>query len=401
MHRNENYYDLVANGLRMFGYVGDDAFSAYINDSFADKYNFKQFAQEGFSLSDDVRIDPRWVQAETQSKIHSLAAFVDLDSDGPTKGVGSMEIQSGTMPTFKHEIKLNRKIINEQVMLAKEFGKVTDPMLEKVMDVLYNSVDQLLGGNYNTLAYMRHQIVSTGALKMDEVNNPFGVGFTANFGTKYKAKNTQKSAWYAKAASTGVITQETPVTNGTVNPIQLMRDVKRNAEQKDFMPQGHWEVSKTTWDALMQMPYFREMYVMYSRPDVTDATNRKVLAGMTSDDAIKAFIEERMGAKIRIIDTLFRVEKFDKAKGANDSYLDGFAEGVLVYVPDGELGTIQSCKPIALMSSASRVAHLDGGRTMLRSTFNDKTMEQIIETEVTSLLVPSKTRWTYYLEVKK
>lgn len=400
LHRDKEFYDLVAGGLRSIGYDGPDGFQMFIEDSFAKKYNFKKLAQMGFVLSENFDIDTRWVQAEARSNVHSLAAFVDIDSDGPTKGTEGLELNTGTMPTFKHEIKLNRKIISEQLRIARELGGVTDEMMSKVVKLLFNSVDQLVGGNYNTMAYMRERIVSTGKLEINAVNNPFGVSFVADFGKSYRTKNSSTSEWYAKSG-VGVVTQEANVTSGAISPLQVLKDVKHRAEQKDFAPKGHWEMSRTTWDDLTKLQYFRDMYVAYTRPDIKDAATIKAYGAMTSDDALRKFIEDRIGAPIVIIDTNFRVEKFDKAKGTNDSFIEGFEEGVLVYVPDGEIGEIQCAKPIAMATPSSRLAFLDGGRTMVRSTFNDKNMEQIIETEITGLLVPNKMRWMYYVKVKK
>lgn len=91
-----------------------------------------------------------------------------------------------------------------------------------------------------------------------------------------------------------------------------MRDVKRNSEQKDFAPAGHWEVSKTTWDDLMMLPYFRNLYVTYTRPDVTDDANKKALGSLIDDETLKAFIEARVGAPIVVIDAISVVEKYNK-----------------------------------------------------------------------------------------
>lgn len=396
--RNKEFYDIVAHGLASVGYVGKNAFNDYVNDAFAEKYNAeKTFAQAGFPLNPDIPINPTFEQLEATIRPYTMAAYVDIDSDGPTKSTDGMTLKYGGMPTFKHEITLSRKVIREKMQLASAIGNTTPDINDTVMRLLFNGTDTLLGGNYNTMLYQRHQIVSNqGKLVINANNNPMGVAVELDFGVP--AKNIQTSVWYTK--SDGAVTQATAVGN-TIDPVKLMRDVKYKAEHEDFAPAGHWEMSKKTFDDLLSLTYFRELYVTWARPDITSAANKKAFASLVDDEALKAFIEARIGAKIVIVDAMASVEKYNKESGKMEyANLDSFNEGVLVYVPDGAIGDAQFGRPIAMETPGARIALFDGGRTMLRSVFEDKTMTQVIGSEVTGLCVPNKTRWMYYLTVK-
>ena len=396
--RNKEFYDIVAHGLASVGYTGQAAFHEYVNETFADKYNAeKTFAQAGFPLNPNIPLNPTYEQLEATIRPYSMAGYVDIDSDGPTKSTEGFMLKMGSMPTFKHEITLSRKTIREKMLLAESIGKTNDDINSTVMRLLFNGVDNLLGGNYNTMLYQRHQIVSNqGKLVIDANNNPMGYAIEIDFGVP--TANKKVSKWYTKTAD--AVTQDSAVGT-TIDPIKVMRDVKYNAEHNDFAPAGHWEVSKKTFDDLLAMPYFREMYVMWARPDITNAANRKAFGALVDDDTIKTFLEARIGAKIVVIDAMATVEKFDKASGKMSySNLDSFNEGVLVYVPDGAIGDSQFGRPIAMETPGARIAMYDGGRTMLRSVFEDKTMTQVIGSEVTGLVVPNKVRWMYYLTVK-
>ena len=396
--RSKDFYDIVAHGLASVGYTGQSAFHQYVNETFADKYNAeKTFAQAGFPLNPDVPINPTYEQLEATIRPYSMAGYVDIDSDGPSKSTEGMTLKMGSMPTFKHEITLSRKTIREKMMLASAIGSTNPDINETVMRLLFNGVDNLLGGNYNTMLYQRHQIVSNmGKLVINATNNPAGYAVEIDFGVPSANKKT--STWYTK--SSDAVTQDSAVGT-TVDPIKVMRDVKYNAEHKDFAPAGHWEVSKKTFDDMLAMPYFRDMYVTWSRPDITSAANKKAFGALIDDETIKSFIEARIGAKIVIVDAMASVEKFDKSSGKMSyANLDSFKEGVLVYVPDGAIGDAQFGRPIAMETPGARIAMYDGGRTMLRSVFEDKTMTQVIGSEVTGLIVPNKVRWMYYLTVK-
>ena len=402
--RDKQFYDIVAKGLASMGYVSDkqgSALSKYINDMFAEKYNAERtFSQMGFPLNPNIPINPTYEQIEATIRPYTMATYVDIDSDGATKSTDGLSLKMGGLPTFKHEVVMSRKILREKMMLANAIGDTTPEIEDTIMELLFNGIDDLIGGNYNTIAYQRHQVVSNkGKLVINATNNPLGIATEIDFGVP--SKNIKKSNWYSKDSEHGTITQESTVGT-TIDPIKIMRDVRRDSQQKDFAPSGHWEVSKTTWDDLLTLPYFRNLYVTYARPDITDETNRKAFGSLIDDATLKAFIEARIGAPITVIDAVSAVEKYNAStKKMEYTNLQSFNEGIMVYVPDGAIGDVQCGKPVYMETPGARTALYDGGRTLIRQLFEDETMTQVIKSEVTGLVVPNKVRWMYYLEIKK
>lgn len=397
--RNKEFYDFVGKGLASLGYTGEKALEAWINDSFAEKYNAERtFSQMGFPLNPDIPINPTYEQLEATIRPYTMATYVDIDSDGATKSTDGLALKLGNLPTFKHEVVMSRKTLREKMLLANAIGGSTPEIEQTIMDLLFYGVDDLLGGNYNTFLYQRHQVVSNeGKLVINAVNNPLGIPLEVDFGVP--KKNIKTSKWYTKSGENAA--EETNVTNGTIDPIKIMRDIRRHATEDDFAPAGHWEVDRVTWEDLLTLPYFRKMYVMYTRPDITDAGNIAAFGALVDDATIKSFIETRIGAEIRVIDSVSSVEKFDKSTGKMQyTNLRSFNEGVMVYVPDDALGDTQCGRPIYMETPGARVALYDGGRTMIRQIFNDENMIQVIKSEVTGLVVPNKVRWFYYLKIK-
>lgn len=396
--RNKEFYDIVGKGLAALGYVSDkegSALTKFMNDQFAEKYNADSyFGALGFSVNPNIPLNPTYEQIEATIRPYTMATYVDIDSDGATKSTDGMTLKMGTLPTFKHEVVLSRKILREKMLLMDRLGGADAEIENTVMDLLFDGLDDLIGGNYNTIKHQRHQVVSTGKLVIDAKNNPLGIPLDIDFGVP--SKNIKTSTWYKK---TGAVAQEEAVGK-SIMPLQLMKDVKSNAEHKDFAPLGHWEVSKTTWDDLLQMPYFRQMYVMATRPDITSAENIASYGALLTDDVLKKFIEAQVGAPIVVIDDISVVESFDKgSKSMKYNSIESFQEGVLVYVPN-DLGDIQFGKPVYMETPGARVGLYDGGRTLIRQVFNDETMTQVVKSEVTGLVVPNKTRWHYYLKIK-
>lgn len=396
--RNKEFYDIVGRGLAALGYTGNKPLESWINDMFAEKYNAEQtFSQMGFPLNPNIPLNPTYEQIEATIRPYTLATYVDIDSDGATKSTDGLSLNMGGLPTFKHEITLSRKILREKMMLMDTIGSSTPEIESTIMELLFNGVDNLLGGNYNTFLYQRNQVVSKkGQLVINAANNPLGIALTIDFGVP--KKNIKNSVWYKKSDDT--VLQDAAVGT-TIDPIRVMRQVRRDSEEKDFAPAGHWECSKTTFEDLISLPYFRQMYTVATRPDISDKNMQLSFANLVPDDTIKAFIEARIGAEIRVIDSISVVESFNKtSKEMEYKNLQSFEEGVLVYVPNESLGDVQCGRPVFMETPGARTALYDGGRTLIRQVFNDETMTQVIKSEVTGLVVPNKVRWFYYLDVK-
>lgn len=397
--RDANFYDLVGKGLNSLGYVGQGALQGFVDDFFAEKYNAETtFAELGFPMNPNLPINPTYEQIEATIRPYTMAGYVDIDSDGPSKSAEGISLKQGGLPTFKHEVTIDRKIMREKLMLAEAIGRTTSEIDNVMVKLLFKGIDDLLGGNYNTMMYQRHQIVSNyGKLVIDAKNNPYGLPLELDFGVKASHKKTSK--WYTKDTS-GNVTQETAVTNGTIDPIKVLRDVKRAAEENDGMPSCHWEISKTTYDDLMQMPYFRQMYVLSANPMITDPDQQLAYGNTIEEDVIFNYLQRRIG-RIVVVDAVASVEKIDKAtRTTKYETLKSFNEGVFVLVPDGEIGDVQCGRPVYMETPGSRSALYDGGRTLIRQVFNDENMIQTIKSEVTALCVPNKTRWFYYVTVK-
>lgn len=395
MTRTKDFYDFLGTGLRDYGYT---SFGSYLNDMFAEKYNAdKTFEQMGFPLNPSIPIRPTYEQVEVNVRPYTMATHVDIDSDGPTKSTDGLSLKMGQLPIWKHEFTIGRKELREQMYLADRIGSATPEIIDVAMEQLFITTDALLGGNYNTMLYNRHQIVSNeGKLVINSTNSHLGIPLELDFGVP--AKNKVTKAWYSKNASTGAITAKTDIT-----PIDDMRKIREDAEQKDNCPAGHWEVSKTTWNDCMKLDYFRVMYATAMQSTLAGATNaqKKAWASLVPDSVIKSWLEQVIGAPIVVVDHIGVIEKFDTTKKAM-SYVDcpSFVEGVFVYVPNGAIGDTQFGRPLYMETPGARTALYDGGRTLIRQVFNDETMTQTIKSEFTGLCIPNRTRWMYYLTVK-
>ena len=399
MIRSAEFNNIIDRGLAALGFKNDGngtALTNYFNFMFAEKYNADAtFAQEGFPVNPDIPLSATWEQINATIRPYTLATNVDVDSDGATKHTDGFALKMGGLPTFKHEVPFDKKIVRDKLLLANELGGVSQNIVDVIMQLMFMSSDSLIGGNYNTILYMRDQIVSNqGKYILDSTNNPLGIPLSVDFGID--AGHVTTSARYTE--SNGDYTQSSGVTGGTIDPINVCRKVKRNAEDNDFCPQGHWEISKATRDALVSMKYWRDMYTAAAH---TDTTSLALLSAQAVDDDIINYIGRVIGAPIVVKDHKAQVEKWNNTtKKVEVTTLKSFNDGVMVYVPDGAIGDVQFSKPLAIDMPGAQIGWYDGGRTMLRQVFNADSMSMVVKSEFTGMVVPNKTQWMYYVNIK-
>ena len=98
MIRDAQFYDFIAQGLASMGYVdgGHASLQMYLDDMFAEKWNAEAtYAQMGFPLDPDIRLNPTYEQIEAVIRPYTMAAYVDYDSDGPSKSVDGATLKTG------------------------------------------------------------------------------------------------------------------------------------------------------------------------------------------------------------------------------------------------------------------------------------------------------------------
>lgn len=381
IHRVQSFYDVMAAGLGEY-----KNYQEFVDDLLAEKYNAPQ--TEGFAWDDDIQLDFTYEALEAEMGIYAMATFVDLDSPGGTHSTSGATISTGKIPRFKHGFVMNEKIIREQLILANRFGQLTGDMQMKLQKLLFNSTDQLIGGNYNTLTYMRHQAVSTGSFAITSTNNPAGIqNITFDFGIPAANKKS--------AGGFGTLGTKYAWSSTSANPIGDLQDMCQWADD-NHIPYGSFEMSKKLWNV------FRA-HVNVKKQVATginlSADLNNVASMMFTDAMIKAYLEGIGLPPITVIDSLVKAESFDAAtRKIVMTDIRPFDEAKVVLRPAGALGTIKAVQPLPVMDPAARFAYFDGGRTLLTQTFDAKNKIQEIESELTALVVPNTSRWIVQLK---
>lgn len=379
--RDSNYYDIMALGLG-----GARDYQEFVDTFFADKYNAPQ--TDGFMWDENIQIDFTYEQLQAELGIYAIATFVDIDSPGGTHANQTATISSGKIPRFKHQFTIDEKIIREQMILAQRFNQVTPAMQEQLARVLFNNTDKLIGGNYNTLTYMRHQAVSNGSFAITSTNNPGGIAnLTFSFGVP--AANQKKAGGFGSHGT------KYAWSSASANPIGDLMDMVEYADTNGI-PYGVIEMSKTLWNT------FR----MHTNVKSAVATGINMNANLTNigsmiftEEVVKSYLVGIGLPPINVIDSLVSVEKYDPAtRTVGYTQIRPFDEAKVVLRPSGEIGTIKAVEPIVLQDPSARIALFDGGRTKLTQRFDSKNVIQTIESELTALCVPNVPKYLIQLK---
>ena len=318
----------------------------------------------------------------------TLPTYVDAESEGLDKSLGGFKIGQDKIPTQKHRFPMNAKMLREKMLMTQMYGSaaLNNDTRKALLDITFDSVDHLLGGNVNARTHQRMRIVSTGQFKIDLENNPRGLrGITFDFGIPAANKETLSgtSRWWTTNT-------HTEANEGSASdPLQFLKD-KRKAMKKAGFPKGHFEMSEDLFDDMLMHSKVLKRIGLAINPNVTDASAIVAAKNMT-DDALKSYIERIVGAPIVTRDSVAAVDKFDpETKSLKVETIDNFAPLNVAFVPDGQIGTIKAVKPMVFADDPTqRIAWFDGGRTLLTQRFESKTKTMYVESEMAVLCVPS------------
>jgi hypothetical protein len=378
-----NYYDLMSFGL------GNVKFQEFV-DRFKLKYNTPQ--TDGFVWDSEIQLDYTYEQLIASLGITTLPVYVDVDSEGLDKSLGSFKIGSNKIPTQKHRYPMNAKMLRERMLMVQKFGEsaLNGETQKALLDMMFESTDKLLGGNRNALTHQRMRIASTGQFSIDLENNPRGLkGLTFDFGVPSDNKETLATTerWWTKA-------EHTVANEGSTSDPLLYLKNKRKAMKKAGFPDGHFEMAEDLYDDLLTHTKVLKRIGLALYPAAASDTAGNVAlqyAQNMTDDALKAAIERIVGCPIVPRDSKAAVEKFDEAtKEIKPTTIENFNVTNVSFIPNGQIGTIKSVKPMVFTDDPTqRIAWFDGGRTLLTQRFESKTKTMYVESEMAVLCVPS------------
>lgn len=382
-----NFYDLVTNGLGAL-----DNYQGFLDEVMSLKYNGIQM--DGFVFDPNMQIDFTYHQLQKELDLNVMATYVANNSPAMPQSTRGFEIATGKVPRMKTRHEIDEETIREQMVIQQRFGAASDRAGQAARDALFETTDNMIGSHTNSLTYQRHQMVSTGALTLLDTNNPNGlknVTFSANIPAINKLQLTGTSKWW---------TDYTHATEGSAaDPIKDLIAKVRYAHLHGVTA-CHFEVDLlTAQDMCNHSKVLSAIGYRYSPAISSDNSAIAIGRNLGYDGQLLA-LEQLVGVSINVIDSIVSVEKWDKSsKSVLYPQLRSFSADVLVLVPDGQIGSIKVVEPLQLPLNNGTYGQFYGGRLLLTVDFDIQMKTQSFESEMTALVVPTKQKYMYYLNV--
>ena len=376
------FYDLLSRALG-----GNDSrrIQGFLDNVVAQKYN--KLDIPGFKFAPEMQLDFTYEQIQKEIGLNVMASYVDLDSQPVPVGSEGAVINTGRIPRMKMVEYYNEDKYRKLLIAEQRFGAQSNQVVGSAVKALFNTIDTLVGGHTNALTYQRHQIVSNGKFVINSTNNPNGVvGLT--FASHVPAANISTlsgtARWWTNAEKT---------TEGSAaDPIADMIKMVEVARQKGV--DGHFEVNASYLDSILK----HSKVVAAIGANLFPMANNAAAAASYLARAKKIeVLADIVGAPIVAIDARVATEVYNKnTKALERRTMDAFEANVVVFVPNGDLGEIVTVEPIAI--EGGNYGTFYGGRLLLTVDVDAKYKCQSFNTEMTSLVVPNKPQYMWYLK---
>lgn len=350
------------------------------------KYNGLEI--DGFTFNNDLLNDFTYEQVQRELRMEVMASYVDLDSPAIPVGSEGETLATGKIPRMKAVEYYNEDKLRKLKQLEDRKSVSRDALIQTAGVNLADIFLKLVGRHTNSLKYQRHQVVSAGKFTLTDANNPNGIKnitFANHVPTANKTILSGAKKWWTNTKK--------EAEGASCDPIADMKAIVKNAKLKGV--RGHFEVNDNFLDDILGLSKVIAAIAVKMYP-TTDATQAAASVALMGRDDMKAQLEKIIDAPIKPWDSLVSVEKFNKTTGKLERpVFDAFESNVLVFVPDGSLGEILTVEPILL--EGGEYAYYYGGKLAITIGKDFVKKCQSYNSEMTSLVVPDKPQYMWYL----
>ncbi len=372
------FFDLITEA----GLSGKKKLQTFV-DSSEEFYNKLDIS--GFPFSPDQQIDFGFEQISKEYGMNAMATWTDVDSPGTPVSLDSHILQTGKIPRQKKYAAFSETDYRKMAQRAL----VTGSRLELAQDALLETNKKLIDSHTNSNTYMRHQMVSTGAFELTATNNAGGVSgvvFSASIPDGNKIAKTGTARWFTTGTTEGA----------TSDPVKDLLELAEKAKGTSY----HFEVDALTLKKTLSHSMVLQRIGYSVSPAISDDDIAQNIGANLLDSQRKERLEAIIGFPIVAIDSESRVEKFNKKENKIERVdIRSFNEDYWALIPNGNIGETLSVAPLKV-GGAENFASYYGGRLLLTYEFIPRKKEQIIESEMSTLVVPTTPNYMYILKIK-
>ena len=381
---NFAFYDLVSGAL---GNVSSHTLQAFV-DNYFEKYNALDI--KGCHFAPDMEWDYHYDQDIFERGIQVMASIYDVDSTPIPLGPEQAAQLSGKIPVMKDIEYLNRDKMRKAAIAREVSGLNSDADFER----LFRKVDSLVGSITNRLSWMRNQMFGKGFIELTSVTNTYGVtptGVTQKFASHVPAANrvtkSDDARWWTSA------TRTTANEGANSDPIKDLQDIVQAGSDKGMI--GHFEVDRLFFRDILGHSKVIAAIAANIYP-TSDVTTRNATAAYLGYDRKRQALEDILGVRIEVNDGLSAVESWDNTnKKLVKTTMRSFPDGVISYVPDGDICEIVAVRPVLV--EGGNYGFFYGGRLVLTVGVDYIKQCQSLATEMAALPVPQSPQLMWFL----
>lgn len=379
-------YDLIAGAL---GVSSSAKLQGFLDNVMANKYNSAQW--DGFSFAPAMQLDFTYEQIQKELNLYKMATYVATQADAIPDGTKGFTLSTGKIPRQKKVQFYDEDSWRKQEILNQMYGNTGNAAQTNAIAELFNKLDYLIGGHTMSVTYQRHQIVSAGKLELTNANNPRGIKdtFASHVPDANKTTKTSTARWWT-AVSNGVYSTE----GANCDPVADLQAMIDAAEDKGISAK-HFEIDKLYAKQVANHTKVLAKVGAYLYP-LADATSQSAGAAMLPYLERMRKLGEILDCPFKIIDSIVNTEALTAKGVLTETQIRAFEANVIVLVPDGNLGEIHTVQPFAA-PGADATSTYYGGRLLLTVTSQPQRKIQQFETEMTTLVVPDKPQYMWYL----
>lgn len=384
MDNYSEFYDVLSRAF------GGDTTSATLQrniDRYFEKYNGLQI--EGFPFRDEMLLDFLYEQFEQEFGVQVMANIYDKDSPALPISTEGAKSHTGKIPRMKMVEYMDEDKVRMMALAEQLSGKVDADAAWKKWFV---TTENLIMGHANRLRWMVNQLRSTGKITLTQYTNN-GVNPTATelvfanhvpAGNRITIPTNSQKRWWTST------TRDKDHEGSACDPIadlQNLIDIQANKGKT-----GHFEVDKLFFRQVLNHSKILEVLALNAIPSasISTAALEQASASMAfqSFDTKKEILERVLGAPIIVRDEMAAIEKWDKTeKKIKKTPFRSFADGVISYLPDGNIGETLTVMPIKV--GPGTYGSFYGGKLLLTIGSDPIYKCQTFATEMTSIPVPS------------
>ena len=371
------FFDLITEA----GLGGKKKLQTFV-DSSGEFYNKLDIS--GFPFSPDQQIDFGFEQISKEYGMNAMATWTDVDSPGTPVSLDAHILQTGKIPRQKKYAAFSETDYRKMAQRAL----VTGSRIELAQDALLETNKKLIDSHTNSNTYMRHQMVSTGKFELTAGNNAGGVTgvvFSASIPDENKITKSSTAVWFTDDGE-----------GSKSDPVKDLLELAEKAKGTSY----HFEVDALTLKKTLSHSKVLQKIGYSVSPTIASDAIAKTVGANLLETQRKERLEAIIGYPIVAIDSESRIEKFDKKTNKIKRVdIRSFNEDSWALIPNGNIGETLSVAPLRV-GGAENFASYYGGRLLLTYEFIPRKKEQIIESEMSTLVVPTTPNYMYMLKIK-